>query len=208
MTFPRTPQTWTDGIPNQGSAGRFNDIEAGIQLAGVYGVSASPPGSPVDGMIWRLPAASGSGVYWFFQYDSSQATYKWVFMGGAPLSHEILTDESTTSITYVDLATVGPTLTLPRAGDYKVEFGAQLNNASAGTGTVAAIKRGAAATSDNDAIVHTLPTTANLVTTNARAIVLTGMAASDVVKMQYKSGGATAAHALRRWMMITPIRVI
>lgn len=210
MTFPRTPQTWVDGSGGGTpiSAARLNDIESGLQLAAVYGTGASPPGSPVDGMIWRLPAASGSGIYWWFQYDSSQATYKWVFMGGAPMSHEILTDETTASTTYVDLATVGPTLTLPRAGDYKVEFGVQMNNTTAGSGGLSAIKRGAAATSDNDSVFTIIPTTASLTTTAARTIILAAMAASDVVKMQYKTSGAGTMHALKRWMMITPIRVI
>lgn len=207
MAFPYVPFTWVDGTPNQASAARLNAIEAGIALAGVTGTASTPPASPVDGMLWRLPAASGSGIYWLFQYDSSQATYKWVFIGGPPMSHEILTDETTSSTTYVDLTTVGPTLTLPRGGDYKTEFGAQMYNATGSNAAVAAIKRGAAATSDNDSIFIQNPT-ANLVLPGSRSLIITGMAASDVVKVQYKSSAATAAHALRRYMMITPIRII
>ena len=57
----------------------------------------------------------------------------------------IATDETTTSATYVDLATVGPSITVPRAGDYEVTFGATMYDATGGVGVYAAVKRGAAA---------------------------------------------------------------
>jgi hypothetical protein len=131
MAFPYSQQTWTDGV-SSASAARLTVIEAGVALAGVTGTSSTPPGSPVDGMIWRLPADSGNGIYWFFQYDSSQATYKWVFMGGPPMYAEVVTDETTASTTYAALATAGPSIAIPRSGDYEVQIGFEGWVASAG----------------------------------------------------------------------------
>jgi hypothetical protein len=208
MPFPYVPQTWTDGV-SSASAARFGVIEDGIRLAGIVGTSSTPPGSPVDGMIWRLPADATNGIYWWFMYDSSQTTYKWVAMPSTPLMHEILTDEATsaTHTVYQDLTTVGPTITVPRSGDYLADFGAQLYNVNATTGAVAALKRGGSATSDSDAIFM-LSTGASQYSSPARSIRLNALTASDVVKMQYKAGGAFTAHAARRWLKIRPIRVI
>jgi len=123
MAYPWSPNsTWVDGSGGGTpvSAARLNNLEAGVKAAAAQGVSSTPPGSPVDGMIWRLPASAGSGVYWFFIYDSSQATNKWVFMGGPPLSGEVVTQETTTSTTYAALATAGPSVVIPRSGDYEI----------------------------------------------------------------------------------------
>lgn len=200
------------GIPNAiaptAGMGLTLDHKGSIPASALPSIlSTWPAGIPDPGTEFVYEADATNGVYWRFKYQPSQATYDWVFVGGPPLFHEILTDESTSSTLYSDLTTVGPTLTLPRAGDYLVHFGGNLYNATAGNATIMAIKRGAAATSDNDSIILQIPTTAALAGNPSRAIVITGMSAGDVVKCQYKSSGLSAAHALRRFMHITPIRV-
>ena len=179
---------WWDGTGGQGSS-----------------IGSSPPANPVDGNQWiHTP------TYWQFVYDSTETTYKWKFIGGPPMSHEINTAEANANGAYGDLATVGPTITLPRAGDYEVSFGcmivAPLNFAE---GASAAIKRGAAATSDNDLIQFFNPANAaNQSVSEARQIRITDMAASAVVKMQYKVIISAATVFGYRWMKVTPVRVI
>jgi hypothetical protein len=208
MPFPYTQQTWTDGV-SSASAARLGVIEAGIALAGVTGTSSTPPGSPVDGMIWRLPAVSASGIYWWFQYDSSQATNKWVFMGGAAMRHEIVTLETTASTAFVDLTTVGPTLTVPRAGDYMLEFGVGgASNNTATDGWSVAPKLGAAATVDADSFVGTNPTGASTVSANGSRKMVKALAASDVVKIQYRALTGGTASFEKRFLFITPVRII
>ena len=147
-------------------------------------------------------ADSTNGVYWLLQYDAS-GTYPWKFIGGAPTYHEILTGQQTTSTSFVDLATVGPTLTAPLAGDYSVAFGVSLWKAD-GNYSVAAIKIGAATASANDAIV-------NHATNGGRSsgsrVMTRTLAANDVVKVQYRVDAGTAGDFASRFLNITPIRV-
>jgi len=203
MAFPYSKQTWTDGV-SSASAARLAVIEDGIAMAGVFGTSSSPPGSPVDGMIWRLPASSSTGVYWFFQYDSSQATYKWVFMGGPPLTSEVATSETSNSATYVDLATVGPSITLPRGGDYIVSHGNSCFNA-VGAKQYQTVKLGAAAAADAHACIHDA---VNLTDTPSKTFRSNGASASDVYKLMYRNNVTNTGTWLERWISVTPVRVI
>ena len=210
MPFPYTKQTWTDGV-SAASAARFGVIEDGIALAGVFGTGSSPPGSPSDGMIWRLPADSANGVYWFFQYDSSQATYKWVGLGSArPMSSEVSTSETRNNAAYGDLTTVGPSVTVPRAGDYLVQFGCNIiAPASVVDVGQVAVKRGAAATADVDRVLFAVPSSASTQATSvARTIRMNGLAASDVLKLQYKNSAGGNTSFQYRWLNVTPVRVI
>lgn len=209
MAFPYVRQTYVDGSGGGTplSAARLNVTEAGVELASVKGIGAAPPGSPTDGMIWRPSPATG--VYWAFQYDSALATYKWAGYGAqTPMYAEVTTDQSTTSATYVDLATVGPSVTVPRAGIYRIRFGVTAYNASAGVQAIrAAVKIGAAATADAEAISGDTASAATVQVAPMRVIERT-LAASDVIKLQYKVSGAATAHFLNRWIEVAPIQVI
>lgn len=171
--------------------------------------SATPPASPADGDIWVYPADDTNGVEWMFRYDSAETTYKWRFLGGAPLLSEVATLESTSSTSYADLTTVGPSITLPRSGDYKVAFWASTSNSSANGGEHIAPKFGAAAASDIDQAETTHPGTGTGadVMQLYRKITKTGLTASDVVKLQYKVGSGTGQFQ-RRGLEILPVRVV
>ncbi|MBI4034362.1 DUF2190 family protein, partial [Candidatus Saccharibacteria bacterium] len=83
-------------------------------------IGTSFPANPEDGDEYTYVADGTNGVYWHFIYRS--ATSKWIFTGGAPLVSEVTTSESTSSGTYTALATAGPSITLPFAGDYDVKI--------------------------------------------------------------------------------------
>ena len=80
-----------------------------------WNIGTSPPGSPADGDLWLY---AGTGFHWMFVYDSSEATYKWKYVGGGCIDAAIPTDETFVDTgAIVDAATVGPTVTVPRTGD-------------------------------------------------------------------------------------------
>ena len=88
-----------------------------------------------------LPSQAGHGTYfdlvvdasgttWHFRYNSqSTSSYKWEFIGGSPLFSEILTFETRSTAGFGDFPTeIGPSVTLPRQGDYMIRFGARMGN--------------------------------------------------------------------------------
>jgi hypothetical protein len=121
-----------------------------------------------------------------------------------PLIHEVAADQATASGSYVDLATVGPTLTIPRAGDYIASFGVKFYGGTAGLHMWVAPKRGAAPTSDADALEGTTLTGLGSVNP-AKSIRLNGLAAGDVVKLQYRASGTVSF--VKRWLMLQLVRV-
>lgn len=76
-----------------------------------------------DGDEVYVEVDATNGVMWHFRYVAAETTYKWRFLGGPPLVSMVETNESTASTTYVALATAGPVVALPRAGDYDVSGG-------------------------------------------------------------------------------------
>lgn len=165
------------------------------------------PASPDDGEQVYFQAAAG--VIWHLRYNAASASsFKWEYVGGPPLTHEVATSQSTTSATYADLATVGPQVTLPLAGDYDVQFGTtvQINPSTGNRVANIAVKRGAAATADADSLNYANGNLTIRVPGLARAIRMTGLAAAAVLKMQYKVSGDTLV-CQDRWMRVTPVRV-
>lgn len=73
-----------------------------------------------DGDEVYLEVDSTNGIVWHLRYVTAEVTYKWRYLGGSALYAEVATSETTTSTTYVALATSGPSVTLPRSGDYHV----------------------------------------------------------------------------------------
>ena len=86
------------------------------------------PSSPVDGQEVYYQADGTNGVIWHLRYRSGSAsTYKWEYVGGTALSSEVPASEGIpASGSYGNLATVGPSVTVPLAGDYDIYAGAQL----------------------------------------------------------------------------------
>lgn len=85
------------------------------------------PAAPVDGQeaFYQSAAMATPGMVWHFRYRAgSGSAYKWEFVGGPPLFAEVIAQETASAQIFGDLTTVGPTVTLPLAGDYDVEIGA------------------------------------------------------------------------------------
>jgi len=164
------------------------------------------PGSPFDGQEFVYNTGV-IGRLWRFRYQADiPSAWKWVFQGGAALDSEVVTSEGTASTTYVDLTTVGPSVTAPLTGEYLIEWDCQMQNATAGSAFKAAPKLGAAATSDNDCQSGFSPA-ANNNESLARELVRT-LTAADVVKLQYAAITSGTVNAYRRHLSLLPVRVL
>lgn len=166
------------------------------------------PATPYDGQEYVLVDSLTVPTYaWRFRYSpESTSAYEWEFIGGAAVDHEVATDQSTASTTYVDLGTVGPTVVVPREGDYNVSWGSAAY-VTDGAAVYPAVKIGAVATSDADSAVLSLAAAeAGLTRRTSREKLFTGVAAGSEVKMQYKTSAGTA-NFYDRWLRVTPIRV-
>ena len=208
MAYTRT--TWVNGSGGGTpvSAANLNNIEVELVALDLMIATIAPvttlPGSPVHNQRAILVDSTTAPTYaWEFQYSTTVSdSNKWVFVGGSGKTAFVETDEGTASAAYTDLATTGPSFTVPRAGVYLVEFGAQIYNAGGGV-NLATVKIGAAAGSDTGAVQG--PPSATPGASVFRSFQLTA-AASDVLKMVYKTSTGTGQFA-RRNLKVTPIRV-
>jgi hypothetical protein len=163
------------------------------------------PTPPFDGFEVFYAADASSGVIWHLRYRSGGGTYKWEYVGGPPLVSEVVTQESTTSATYAALATAGPSITVPLAGDYDVHHGASLQ-APAGQTIHYSYDIGGTGASDNDSAQNFIQSTAITDMSVAHAGRHTGLSASTALVSKYKTSGGTA-YAKKRFMRVTPVRV-
>jgi hypothetical protein len=200
-----TPQAWADlpAVTTPINAARLTVMENAIRDASM-GRSTTFPSSPVDGDIHVYPADLTNGVMWHFMYRS--APNDWEFIGGSPLYAEIATAEGTSSTSYVALATAGPSIAIPIAGDYMVEVGFTVttNSSFSRTGTMSYDIGGTAAV-DADGCVSTA---ANSLAGQSGYFVRrkTGLTAVTLTA-KYKTHAATDITTFaKRWMKVTPIR--
>jgi hypothetical protein len=169
------------------------------------------PVSPADDEEYILVDSTTAPTYaWRFRYDTAvSGSNKWEFVGGAPAFDLVATAESTTSTSYTNLSTTGPSIVVPRAGEYLIAHGAFIDKTGGTLGTgYMSYAIGATAAAEADRITMetgdagTTPS-ASLTRTNLKTF-----AASDDIVAKYKvtSGPDTFAYS-ERWMTILPVRV-
>jgi len=211
--FPDKFKTWIQKFINNSpllniTASQLAGFLPGGKINMNYGTTA--PFNPGNGDLWLYPADDTNGVNWLFRWNQGSAsTYKWECIGGVPLTAENQSDDTTTFAPYVDLTgTAGPSLTVPRAGDYLIAYNANVYNTSAGLVCYVSVKLGGAATSDNESATQGGGGMPALNAQEAsRQMRRNGLSASDVIKMQYGTNGGTF-HARWRNLSIVPVRVI
>jgi hypothetical protein len=172
-------------------------------MTNAIGQGTSFPTSPANGeYIYEADAANG--ILWRFKYRT--ASSKWMFIGGSPLMSEVTTSQGSTSGTYADLATSGPSIAVPFAGDFEVEIGAHITAADGNPAvTYMSYAIGGTAASDGDAVLFTSASS----TGNAQASVyrsrrktLTAVTLLAKYRIASVSSGSTFAN---RWMKLRPI---
>lgn len=177
---------------------------AGLLAAvGEHGlVTALPTAAAKVGDRCVYQADATNGVFWELIYDG-QGSYPWKAINGPPLFAEVSDDETTTGGAYADIATVGPDIAVPLAGDYGVEIGASIFN-SASSQNYASYAIGGTAAADADAIRGDASAADRVVSVSRRRR-KTGLTAVTL-RMKYKTTTGTA-HFLNRWIALHPIRV-
>jgi len=167
-------------------------------------VEALPASSePLVGDICTFMADKANGVYWQLVYDG-QGSYPWKKVGGAPLFSEVIAQQNTSSSSYTNLETVGPSVTLPLKGDYDIEIGYFGKNVADSLTSYMSYSIGGSAAVDADAAAAAAKDEAS--TTVAHPRRKTDLGASTVLTAKYRTGGKEAAF-LSRWMRVDPVRV-
>jgi hypothetical protein len=168
----------------------------------------SMPASAEDGAEYDWVANEAAGVIWRFRYHTgSVSAYKWEFVGGSELLTRVVAAETTATTGWVDLATLGPDVTVPRAGDYFIRYGAAVLGNVAGQMYHAGIAQGAGATPAGALLQIQVPTTGAMLSL-ATQDVFTGVAANTLLRMRYFVPAAgTSAQFGERWLAVYPRRV-
>lgn len=90
------------------------------------------PASPVDGQECVLVDSLTAPTFqWHLRYVAAKASNRWVFVGGTPRVSAQSGSIATTSTAFVAL-TSGPTLVVPVAGSYLIEWEVQVTRSTAG----------------------------------------------------------------------------
>jgi hypothetical protein len=199
------------GIDNAGATS-IEDLEQ-AKLKNFDAPVTSLPSSPADGDMCVFAADATNGIYWLLRYRAGSASaYKWEYLGGEELFAEVLGSlpgEGTTSASYTNLATVGPSITTPLAGDYKVEVGGhgyQVGGAGLDNYLIS-YAIGATPASDDDAVIFYGggPTTGATLSRRRRK---NGLGAGAAIVSKYKTEPSGAQfYFLNRFLSIKPIRV-
>jgi hypothetical protein len=100
----------------------------GLYTPMYLGLGQRLPAQASPGQVAFCLVDAASSVVWQFVYfgatqqGQAQGTgftgYPWIFVGGAPMRSDVQANEPTSSVSFTDLATVGPQITLPFSGDY------------------------------------------------------------------------------------------
>lgn len=171
------------------------------------------PSSPVNGQEVFYQASgvmTSSGFVWHLRYNStSSSSYKWEFLGGSPItatagSRAFATRQTYSSLTYGDLATVGPSVTNPLAGDYLCQFKVNcVSNTTSGNVRVW-VTGDSSYNWDGDTDVQMFQGNQ----TGGGFVTRTAVAANSTIKLQYAvSNAGVNAEFWNRQMSVTPIRV-
>lgn len=175
-------------------------------------VTALPTSGLVDGdRVTFVDSLTAPTYAWYLRYIAGASTYKWYCIGGTPALIETTTAEAgSMGSTYGDLATVGPSFTLPLAGDWDIEIGCtHINdyNGGAARDSYMSYAIGGTSASDNDAIKCT-GTAGVLSFVGTRTRRKTGLASSTALVAKYRySGGTPTMTWGPRTLRVMPFRV-
>lgn len=154
-------------------------------------------------------ANSTDGVVWRLRYNpNSSSSYKWEFIGGAPLRDSEASTETTFSAaspTWVNAPTNQLGVTVPLAGDYAAFCQVQFQADGSGGTSAFGVATGAAATPSSPNVGAVTVAASGYATLSIDSI-HTGVAASTELRQRYQVAG-TGWSISHRLMYVRPIRV-
>jgi hypothetical protein len=228
-------QFFNIGPPYTGAAGGWLDlsvVEFDTQLvtaypAGPQGPVGSPPrvtsltpgtgnmpAAITDGMEVHYVADAANGILWHLKYNAGSAsTFKWEFVGGAPLEAVIATDESFAADGLEhDATTVGPQIIAPLSGEYNYDIDANhyhAGSAQSALQTLLALRGTNANAGGGPHIAMMFVVAGGNAFNLPHAGKVTGVVAGDNLRVRYynNGGGTTNGHVRWRRIAIKPVRV-
>ena len=197
----KTSTGWLD-LSAPGPQGPIGPTGPQGPAGGIIPLVSSLPSNPADGQEVYYLADATNGVIWHLRYRAASASaYKWEFLGGSPLYSHIATQEGRSSASPGDLATLGPDVTPPLAGDYHVSWGCRMQVTTTSLGDIymgqslntdAAVHMTTAQWSGSTVAIHRRPYT---------------LAANTLIRAKYSTAGGVAAVWAGRWLEAIPLRV-
>jgi hypothetical protein len=172
----------------------------------------------VDGDEVFVRAEPVGPMCWHMRYRAaSTSTYKWEFLGGAPIfaviyGAELAADsglEKTTNATWGNLLTPGPDVVAPFAGEYDIEFGATIHTGPLGTnggGKVAPSVENLAVEEDRALIFNSMLANAQVPVMRSVQSIVTAEANKIRLKYAARVAGSSVGFT-NRWIKIYPRRV-
>ena len=161
-----------------------------------------------DGDEVYLEVDAANGIIWSLRYVAAEPTYKWRCFGGSPLVSLITADETTISGAYSALATPGPSLALPRSGDYDVVIETNYANSSSGVASRMSYDIGGTGAVDADAVSCTSAfASLGRFTTVRRKQRKAGLT-SVTLTAKYTGDGSNTSGFQYRSMELAPVRLI
>jgi len=184
-----------------------------VQIASPAFVTILPP-APVDGQEIYYQADATNGIVWHFRYNAASASpYKWEWLGGSRLWAAIAALAAIASAGggWSDLTgSVGPSITVPLAGDYDISAGAT------GTWAVSANAYhalGATVGGVSSYLDQYTEVSGSIFGGNQGLngdMRATAVAANTLIKLQYANPGAgnsSTPNFSNRWLRVSPVRV-
>jgi hypothetical protein len=175
-------------------------------------VSSLPAG--VDGQEVYYLADATNGVIWHLRYRAASASaYKWEFVDGSSLAAFVATVQTTAISwpTFVDLATAGPQIKVPLAGEYHAE-GSHISYVAGGPSSSYArlMVNGVAVPAGLNGAAN-LQEAFQAGSASRTSNFTTGIpftcAAGAIAKMQYSATGGVVASYMDRSLRMRPVRV-
>jgi hypothetical protein len=195
----KTPTTSFDRLllDSTGKSDMLQPIVSALPTVGTDG------GALFDGQECRY--SPDGVVVWNLKYSTGSS--KWHFIGGTPLGwfkQQSQTLDSITSNVYANLPATGAAaaITVPVAGDYMVELCGR-SDAEVNSQTWLAVKRGAAAAVDDDAISFR----GGNWSSGSRTWKMTGLTAGQVLLVQAKYVGNITSRLWEASLLLTPVKI-
>lgn len=176
-------------------------------------VAGSLPSSPVDGDEILYVAESTNRTLWHLRYDAAETTtYKWKFVGGFPLFAKrdpngtiaASGGNAWTNLAASDVA--GPSVVLPLAGFYLMEFGAQIDAPVDGSVAQVGVSAQGFDPANEDTASNANVRTVSV--SGSRDPLIAAIAAGTSMRLMYRAGTGTGTATYgKRWIKGTPLKV-
>lgn len=175
----------------------------------VIAVVTTLPVGPTDGTQVILTDNTATPSYaWLLQFTT--ASSKWLFLGGSPLYASVDTADGSTggNNVYSDPSThAGPSITVPRAGVYLVEYGGKGNGNASGTGSYIGVSvAGSTPSLGTDRTSLAINNSTGI--GGMAKFETASIAAASVIKQQIADSDTTRRITMQqRWLSVVPVTV-